>query len=247
MTPSIRPTRRPSLLLRALLRGPWPLLLATACDDPSGGDDHGDDAHAPIEGACDDHDGPADPFADCVESWQPAPEVSFGHDAMPEIVLGPPQGGGPDMGGTHVASLGCGGAITLAFDEPWPTDGPGPDFLVFENAFVSGTITFVEPAQVLVSDDGETWHAFPCEPDGSAEPPPGCAGLTPVLAADPDAPVTPQTWGGDAFDLADVGLPEIRYVRLVDRTAEHHGSDTWCLGAAGGFDLDAIAVVEAGA
>jgi hypothetical protein len=31
---------------------------------------------------------------------------------------------------------------------------------------------------------------------------------------------------------------------LIDRTAEHYGSQTWCLGAAGGFDLDAIAAVE---
>jgi hypothetical protein len=66
----------------------------------------------------------------------------------------------------------------------------------------------------------------------------------PVLATEPGAEIDPATAGGDVFDLADVGLAEARWVRLIDRTAEHYGSDTWCLGAAGGFDLDAVAAVE---
>lgn len=217
---------------------------AAACADPSEG--HDDDAHAPVEGACEDaNDAPDDPWGDCVDAFEPAEGVSFGHDAMPEIVLGPPQGGGETKGSTHTASLGCGGSITLGFSAPWPVDGPGPDLVVFENAFRSGEITFVEPAQVLVSEDGEDWHAFPCEPDGGEEPPPGCAGLRPVLETEPGAAIDPATIGGDAFDLADVGLAEARYVRIVDRTAEHYGTDTWCLGAGGGFDLDAVAALEA--
>jgi hypothetical protein len=217
--------------------------IAAACAEPS---DALDDGRAPVEGACEDIDTTEDedPWADCVDAFEPAEGVSFGHDAMPEIVLGPPQGGGELMGGTDTASLGCGGSITLGFVEPWPVDGPGPDLVVFENAFRSGEITFVEPAQVLVSEDGEDWRSFPCEPDGGDEPPAGCAGLRPVLAAEPDEPVDPSAVGGDAFDLADVGLAEARWVRLIDRTAEHYGSQTWCLGAAGGFDLDAIAAVE---
>jgi hypothetical protein len=217
--------------------------LAAACNLP-GGDP--DDGGTPVERACEDLGAPEDPWGDCVDAFEPAPEVSFGHAQMPAIVLGPPQGGGETKGGTDVASLGCGGSITLGFAEPWPVDGPGPDLVVFENAFRSGEIVFVEPAQVLVSEDGEDWRAFPCEPDGGAEPPPGCAGLRPVLAAEPGAELDPSTLGGDAFDLADVGLAEARWVRLIDRTAEHYGSDTWCLGAAGGFDLDAVAAVEEG-
>jgi hypothetical protein len=220
------------------------LSLVTACADP--GDDDLDDAYAPVDGECEDVGAPADPWADCVVGFEPAPAVSFGHDAMPHIVLGPPEGAGEHMGSTHVASLGCGGSITLGFLPPWPTDAPGPDLLVFENAFRAGSITFVEPAQVLVSADGEQWHAFPCTPDGRGDaPPPGCAGLRPVLAAGDDAVPDPTTAGGDAFDLADVGLAEARFVRIIDRTAEHYGSPTWCTGAAGGFDLDAIARVEA--
>jgi hypothetical protein len=232
----------------------WAILVVVsvaACAEPSTGDDLGGDdedgpGHEPVEGTCDDHGAPADPYADCMEAFEPAPGVSFGHDALPGIVLGPPQGGGVDVGGTDVASLGCGGSITLYFAAPWPTDGPGPDFIVFENAFQAGETTFVEPAQVLVSEDGERWHAFGCEPDGGAEPPPGCAGLGPVIAAGPDAPLDPASAGGDAFDLAELGLSQARWIRIVDRTAEHYGSQTWCMGAAGGFDLDAVAAVEAG-
>jgi hypothetical protein len=220
---------------------------ATACAEPSADDELGDGgpAYAPVDGVCDDVEAATDPYVDCVEAFEPAEGVSFGHDAMPEIVLGPPQGAGERAGGTHVASLGCGGSITLYFAAPWPIDGPGEDFIVFENAFRAGETDFVEPAQVLVSEDGERWHAFACEPDGEPEPPPGCAGLRPVLATGPGAPLDPASAGGDAFDLAELGLSHARYVRIVDRTALHHGSQTWCLGATGGFDLDAIAVAEA--
>jgi hypothetical protein len=227
---------RPRVLVAATLA------MATACVDPTQGGL--DDGSAPIAGECEDLGAPADPWADCVVEFAPADGVSFGHDALPEIVLGPPEGGGEGMGGTHVASLGCGGSITLGFLPPWPTDGPGPDLVVFENAFLAGAITFVEPAAVLVSDDGEDWRAFPCEPDGEPAPE-GCAGLEPVLAAGDAAVPDPTDAGGDAFDLADVGLAEARFVRIIDRTAEHYGSQTWCLGAAGGFDLDAVARMEA--
>jgi hypothetical protein len=213
--------------------------LAAACGEPSDAAD--DDAHAPVAGACEGLEADEDPWADCVDAFEPAEGVSFGHDAMPDIVLGPPRGGGETMGGTDVASLGCGGTITLGFAAPWPVDGPGPDLVVFENAFSAGETSFVEPAQVLVSADGEDWRAFPCEPEAGAQ---GCAGLRPVLATEPGAEPDPTMLGGDVFDLADVGLAEARYVRLVDRTAEHYGSDTWCLGPAGGFDLDAVATLE---
>ncbi len=198
----------------------------------------------PVDGICDAMDqGATDPFADCVESFDPAAEASFGHDALPSVVLGPPQGGGEAMGSTDVVSLGCGGSITVQFGEPWPQDGPGADLLVFENPFGAGDAAFVEPAKVWVSADGEIWRSFGCEPDGEPQPP-GCAGLNPVHAnGDADA-LAPETAGGDAFDLADVGLPHARYVRIEDLTEEHYGSRTWCMGTAGGFDLDAMAVVE---
>ena len=47
-------------------------------------------------------------------------------------------------------------------------DGPGPDFIVFENPFASAgssTDLFAEPGEVSVSDDGTTWQTFPCIAD----------------------------------------------------------------------------------
>lgn len=199
---------------------------------------------APVEGVCLSRGDSSDAFVDCIEGFEPADGADFGHDALPDIVLGPPHGGGPTQGSTHVASLGCGGRITVFFDGPGIEDRPGPDFLVFENPFVQGDETFSEPAVVLVSEDGVQWSAFDCTTD-EGWPPVGCAGIEPVLATadDPSAATDPEQAGGDAFDLAEVGLARARYVRLIDRTVEYHGSELWC-GSAGGFDLDAIAVVE---
>jgi len=115
-------------------------------------------------------------------------------------------------------------------------DGPGPDLLVFENAFVG----FADPATVEVSLDGATWFAFPCDPGDVAGGYPGCAGVTPVFShpANGISPTDPALAGGDTFDLAEVGLPAARFVRLTD-----------CLGDPGqapsaGFDLDAMAALH---
>jgi hypothetical protein len=219
------------------------LALTFACADGDA-DGNGDDTivvgEPAIEGTCADDEGRGDAFADCIDAFSPAPGVDFGHDELPDIVLGPPVIAAPGMGSLDVASLGCGGRITLGFDPPGIEDGDGVDLLVFENAFTAGMEVFVEPAQVLVSDDGVQWRAFECEPGGEGH---GCAGVHPTLALDPAAAIDPARAGGDGFDLADVGLPQARWVRLVDRTAEHYGDEQWCGGAAGGFDLDAIAAV----
>ena len=116
-------------------------------------------------------------------------------------------------------------------------DGPGADFIVFENPFEAGQTTFSEPAEVSVSDDLQTWHTFPCEVDGTGTwPATGCAGVHPVLADSMNGidATNPQTAGGDAFDLADVGLSHAWFVRLVDVTEDYYGNTTWCGGAAGG-------------
>lgn len=233
-----------------LHRSPPPRLAAAllavalpACAPDGGGDAFTD----PCDG---DGDGARDPFADCVVAFDPAEPAGFGHDALPDIVLGPPQGAGPDAGGTDVASLGCGGTIVLGFSGEGIVDGPGPDLLVFENPFRvgDGSATFAEPGEVAASEDGETFVAWPCDPMGDGgPPPPGCAGVTPVLAGPnaPDVdPTNPDEAGGDAFDLADLGLSRAHYIRITDRTRAYYGDDTWCGGAAGGFDLDAAAAVH---
>lgn len=168
------------------------------------------------------------------------PGAGFGQDEAPGIVLGPPRGGGCCQGSLDVLSLGNGGAITLGFHDTVIVDGDGPDFTVFENPFFAGgdpASPFVELGTVEVSADGETWHAFPC---ATLEAPwDACAGVSPVLAnADENEvdPRDPAVSGGDTYDLADVGLPEARWVRIVDR-ADHTGFG-------GVFDLDAVAVVN---
>lgn len=223
------------------------LLIASGCADDDaheGADATAADGEPPIAGACDDDLGHADAFADCVDAIASPPAVTFGHDALPDVVLGPPIAGAGASGSMDVASLGCGGTITLAFDPPGIVDRDGDDLIVFENAFATGDETFAEPAQVLVSDDGSEWLAFGCSPRGDGSWPPwGCAGVTPTEARDADEAIDPRHAGGDAFDLGDVGLDHARFVRIVDRTREHYGDDKWCTGDAGGFDLDAVAAV----
>ncbi len=190
----------------------------------------------PVEGVCPEGDRD-DPWADCVEAFEPGTEAAFGHDGLPEIVLGPPVPS-PGGGSMDVVSLGCGGSITLAFDPPGIVDGPGDDLIVFENPFATADTTFAEPARVLVSDDGEDWRAFACALTGAGDwPPQGCAGVTPVISSE-------DTFeGGDGFDLADVGLQHARYVRLVDVSSAFYGHENWCTQEAGGFDLDAVEAV----
>ena len=57
---------------------------------------------------------------------------------MPGIVEGPPVGGGTDHGSTDVVSLGSGGSIVVSFAPNAIVDGPGADFIVFENPFWIG-------------------------------------------------------------------------------------------------------------
>ncbi|MBM4343503.1 MAG: cell surface protein [Deltaproteobacteria bacterium] len=176
----------------------------------------------------------ADRWADRIVAFAPGPTAGFGQDKLPEVVLGPPQGAGDGAGSLHVLSMGKGGGITVAFDDRVASDGPGPDLVVFENAFVG----FAETARVEASADGTHWSAWPCDPAGGVTA--TCAGLNPVwLAGEPTAgSASPKLWGGDAFDLSEIGLKTARYVRLTDT------GDNQYLGITGGFDLDAVAAVH---
>jgi len=184
-------------------------------------------------------------YASSVESFQPGTGAGFNQDKLPGIALGPPQGKGRDSGSLDVVSLGAGGEIVLAFGELGIVDGPGPDLIVFENAFWPGgdaTNVFYELAEVSVSEDGETWQTFACDSVGDGQGNfPGCAGFTPTLVYDPATlvPLDPARSGGDAFDLADVGLKRARFVKLHDLETLPPGGTTT------GFDLDAIAAIHA--
>jgi hypothetical protein len=183
------------------------------------------------------------PYATELVSFEPGDGAGFGEDALPDVVFGPPRGKGESAGSLDVLSLGKRGSIVLGFGPKSIVDGEGPDFVVFENAFWAGgdpAAVFAEPGEVSVSADGERWESFPCEAEGDgAGRFPGCAGWTPALEYDPaSAALDPAVTGGDAFDLAELGLAEVRFVRVRD-VSETGAPPT------AGFDLDAIGVVNA--
>lgn len=185
--------------------------------------------------------GPPDPYAAALVSFEEGQGAGFGKDALPGVVLGPPAGGSTAQGSTDVLSLGQGGVVVLELGGE-AVDGPGPDLIVFENPFVVATTgaIFAEPGEVAVSEDGASFVAFPCAPADTA--PNGCAGYGVVLAGrDNGVDATdPAAAGGDAFDLADVGLARARFVRITDRGAE---AGTSAAPPTAGFDLDAVAIV----
>ncbi len=217
---------------------------------------------------------PLDCLPDRVGDWQPVaadPNALFGATVMPGIVLGPPGNSLPYQGSLSVASLGFGGSVSVAFDDIVIEDRPGPDFIVFENAFfrlplpVSETdafAIFAEPAIVEVSLDGLQWVAMPYDSQALAASAGsdvtgdsyssliGLAGITPTFTGNWTEPDDPMFFdsagtggisgaGGDAFDLADVGLAEARFVRITDANAQNGFP-----GPAEGVDLDAVVVVH---
>lgn len=185
---------------------------------------------------------PSDPFFDEVVEFFPGEHAGFGSEDFPQIVLGGPQGKGNNQGGFHVLSLGSGGEIVLKTDSPI-YDGPGEDFIIFENAFHIGgnpEAVFAELGEVSVSQDGVNFFTFPCEAEDALGGFPGCAGFTPVLAniqTNDIDPTDPELAGGDSFDLQVLGMTWARYVRIRDLSSSGSGNTA-------GFDLDAIAIVH---
>ncbi|RYZ06292.1 MAG: cell surface protein [Myxococcales bacterium] len=183
-------------------------------------------------------------YASSVESFTPGDGAGYNAEELPDIVLGAPRGGGQLKGSLDVLSLGAGGEIVLGFGDHGFVDGPGADLVVFENPFWpegDASQVFAELGEVAVSEDGRTWRSFECDTDGDDEGRfPGCAGFTPTLQYDAEAlvPLDPEKSGGDAFDLADVGLSHARFVRIRDLETLAPG------GTASGFDLDAVGVIH---
>lgn len=211
---------------------------------------------------------------EAVFDFSPAAPASYGRDLMPAVVLGFPSPSLITMGSLDVVSLGPGGSLTLEFIDSVIVDGPGPDFIVFENAFFCSVPqgpdddygVFAEPLIVEVSD-GETWRRFPysasalaqmegagCTPRSLVEQLTGLAGITPTYGGsairpddlfswDAEGAGGVSGWGGDAFDLAEVGLTEARLIRLIDsdRPVGIPGSGTE------GADVDAVIALNAAA
>jgi hypothetical protein len=206
-------------------------------DTPTPPSDTAASPEPPADSAAPADPGPlaGDPFADAIVSFTPGPGAGFGQASLPGVVLGPPLGAGPYAGSLDVLSLGDRGEIVLALVDQVAVDGDGPDLIVFENPFPG----WIEPGEVAVSEDGVTWAVFPCAPHAPGAP--GCAGVQPVLShpANGVSPTDPAVAGGDAFDLAAVGLARAAFVRVRDTGAIS------AIGVSAGFDLDAVAIVHA--
>ena len=218
--------------------------------------------------------GTVDCFADAVVSFGVGftpPETGQRVSELPGIVLGPPGESFPPTGSTSTVSLGHDGWVLLEFTDNLIVDGPGPDFIVFENAFFrsftpidpnQAYTVFAEPGSVAVSQDGITFFEFPYDPNAldlvAQDSTPstalplltGLAGITPTFTGNYTIPNDPSVWdpngqggvsgaGGDAFDLASVGLASARYVLVTDL-----GLDTGFPGPAEGFDLDSIVAIN---
>lgn len=161
-----------------------------------------------------------DPYGDAVASYSVGTNGGYpGTQYLPGVVTGPPKGTGLFQGGLDVFSLGFGGSIVLRFDDNAIADGDGPDFTVFENAFMAfngATLTierpFADPGRVSVSQDGATWYEFPCSLTTNPSLGlfyPGCAGVFPVLS-NANTPSTPHASIPTPMEIGDlVGLPLI--------------------------------------
>src|SRR5437867_256979 len=122
---------------------------------------------------------------------------------------------------------------------------------------------FAEPGIVEVSEDGTNFTRFPYDASALAQVTSLCTdkallgrliglfGITPnftgnwtvpddPLVFDPAAPGGVSGHGGDAFDLATVGLTRARYVRLIDPNLP-----IGIPGSSEGFDLDAVVAIHA--
>ncbi len=179
----------------------------------------------------------ADPWPDEVVSVEYGVGAGYGQQAFPGNILGAPDPlatpSVPSATPEELLTLGTGGEIVLAFHDGGIVDGPGADIIIFENPFLIGNTGAVyrETGIVAVSEDGAVWHEFPYDPETFA----GLAGVTPVDgSADP---LDPEAAGGDAFDLADVGLEHALYLRIRDAA-------DLVLDAGPSFDLDAVAVIH---
>jgi len=227
----------------------------------------------------------ADPFADAVKSFQPLNSDGHTSAQLALHALGPPQGAGKMEGATfndivslHArindddgASAPYGGSITLEFNDNIIVNGTGPDFIIFENVFFTkGDLEqrWIEPAIVSVSQDGRQFHIFPYDfvphyKDGvinHSNPhcyKKGFAGINPVYSnnGSPDPRKWPEA-GGDAFDLNEIGLDWVRFIRItstgdnwltdINGDKVRHATGTMACSGAGtsGFDLDAVCAIN---
>jgi len=176
-------------------------------------------------------------------------EATFGDSTQ---ALGQSEGNSAD-----VVSLGDGGSITLTFEHSIK-NGLGDDFLVFENSFSDD---FLELAFVEVSTDGVKFVRFPSV-SLTPETEIGAFGTLDATKLHNLAGKYRQGYGTpfdleDLIDSSGIDLNDINYVKIIDvvgtsnqqfasfDTQGHSIIDPYPTAfASGGFDLDAVGVVN---
>ena len=167
-----------------------------------------------------------------------------GEEFFPNNIFGRPSVNASEQAAaaseSEVLSLGMGGEIIVANSDNVIIDGEGDDFTIFENAFINpiNQRMFAEPGIVSVSKDGIDYIEFPYNFASLV----GCAGTVPTYG-DQDY-CDSEISGGNSFDLSDVGIDSVRYIRINDLTVEvaknqnHKYYDI----SLSGFDLDAVVI-----
>ena len=157
-----------------------------------------------------------------------------------------------------VVSLGDAGVAVCTFQNPL-TDGPGPDFAVFENSFSDDYLEF---AFVEVSSDGINFYRFPATSNIQDTAQTGSFGLSDATKVNNLAGKYLALYG-TPFDLAEMqgigalDLNNITHVKIVDvvgsispiyATYDQNGrkvNDPWPTAfASSGFDLDGVGVIH---
>ena len=202
-------------------------------------------------------------WATSVTAYQPAPGVAASWQNTANV-LGPVTGAN-----THIISLGDPnptntppGYATLAFSGGI-ANGPGTDFAVFENGFLSGPAPnlFAELAYVEVSSDGLNFARFasisqPPSPVGAFATlnPTGVYNLAGKHALGWGTPFDLGTLASDPLVIGGLlDLNNVGFVRLVDipGTGFYRDSlnnpiyDAYQTTGSGGLDLDAVGVLHA--
>lgn len=217
-----------------------------------------------------------DPFADRVVQFSPLSPGGFGAAGMPFNITGPPDGVStfaPAHQPNQILSLhakaGGGGSIVLEFTDNIVEAGSGLDFTVFENVFFKENDPnqrFMEPAMVEVALFEGQWHKFPLRVNVAADgmvdlfqPAYYAQGFAGVNATTGDDPTDPARSGGDSFDLAALGRPDLQWFRFIRLTSTGDGALRDAAGkvvrhtdennslsghSSSGFDLDAVSAVN---
>lgn len=184
----------------------------------------------------------------------------------PALALGPVTGDVFDvvalgeLNATAIASGHPPGSITLELARP-VRNLSGADFVIFENGVIAQTNyggagvggIFGELAHVEVSADGINFVRFPSRsltPSAVG----GYGSIDPTNVrnlAGKHVNGYGESWG-TPFDLTEVGLSEIRHVRLIDVPGDGSFTDStgnpirdpWVTFGSGGFDLEAVGAIS---